>query len=125
VMLAAGLTASAAELELANAMPVEVVPERVTVYVVGVATLTEDGIVNDTRRVVPTTVVTVVAVVVTAVPPPAGARVSVTLAGGIAPEGKFDPMRLILVTPGSPALGDVVDTSVTAMGICDLVSCVQ
>ena len=88
-------------------------PERVVT-----APVAEAGIVNETRRVVPTTVVRAVAGVVISAPPATGFSVRLTLAGAIVPAGKLDPVMLRLVTPGSPALGDVVATRVTGVGLC-------
>jgi hypothetical protein len=65
------------------------------------------------RRVVPTMVVTAVAVVVTAEPPPFGASVTPVLAGSIVPAGKLEPVTLMFVTPGAPALGEATGLSVT------------
>src|ERR1700693_2423236 len=91
-MLAFGLIVRDAVFELEKAPPVDVVPETDTLYAVGTETATEAGIVNVMRRVVPTIVVTVVAGVLTDAPPAAGAKVTVTFAGGIVPEGKFEPV---------------------------------
>jgi hypothetical protein len=116
---AAGLTVSAAEFELWNTMAgvAAELPEIVTLYAVGTTTTTDAGTVNVTRRVVPATVVTAVAWVATAAPPVAGVSVTVTFAAAIVPTGKFDPVTLTLVTPGSAALGEVLGKSVTAIGL--------
>ena len=71
-----------------------------------------------TRRVVPATVATARALVFTASPPLVGVNVTVTLAAGIAPAGKFEPVTLMLVTPGSPTVGEVLESKVTATGFC-------
>src|SRR5271166_241999 len=69
-----------------------------------------------TRRAEPTIVVTAVAVVITAEPAPLGGfRVTVVLAGKMLPAGKPLPVMIMLVTPGWPAVGDVVGLSV--MGV--------
>jgi hypothetical protein len=110
------LTVKEAALELAKAVPAELLPEIETLYAAGADTLTEPGIVNVTRRVVPVTVARAVACVLTPVPPLLGVSVTVTLAGRIVPTGKFEPVTLMLVTPGSPTLGEALGKSVIAIG---------
>jgi hypothetical protein len=116
--LANGFTVSEAVFELAKTVPVDVLPEIETAQTVGAETWTVAGIVNVTRRVVPATIATAVAGVVTEEFPPTGVSVTVTLVGTIVPAGKFDPVTLRLVTPGSPVLGEVLGNSVTATGLC-------
>jgi hypothetical protein len=72
--------------------------------------------VKETRLVVPATVAIVVAGVVVAVPPERGLSVITRLAGSIVPDGKFDPVTEIFVTPGSATLGDAVVIRVIATG---------
>jgi hypothetical protein len=81
---------------------------------VGPPTITEAGTVKLTRRVVPVTVVTAVAVVVVTAEGPV--RVTVTLAGNIVPDGKFEPNTATLVTPGSAVAGLAAPMSVTWIG---------
>ena len=68
-----------------------------------------------TRRDVPTTVATFDASVVTVGPAPAvaGASVTVTSAGAMVPDGKFEPVTLTLVTPACPDDGLTALLSVT------------
>jgi len=80
---------------------------------VGAVTAMLDGIVNVTRRVVPTTVATAVAFVVVIAPLAAGCKATSVLAGKIVPAGKFDPVITMLVTPACPAAGAAAGASVT------------
>ena len=114
---APGFTVSADVLELAKATFVVVVPLIETAYGVGVATDREAGIVNVTRLVLPTMVVTADDGAVTAVPPADGFNETVTAVAWITPAGKPEPVRLMTVTPGCPALGEAVGESVTATGL--------
>ena len=66
-----------------------------------------------TRRVVPRMVVTAEGVATAETPPPEGVSVTVTLEGMMVPEGKFEPVRLIVVKPGLPVAGDASELSVT------------
>lgn len=61
------------------------------------------------------TVATALAGVDPLAPPPddAGSTVTRTSAGAIVPDGKFDPVTLMLWIPGCPALGDAIELSVT------------
>src|SRR5262245_26941946 len=67
------------------------------------------------RRDVPTIVTTFDADVVTVGPAPAvaGSSVTVTSAGAIVPDGKFEPVTLTLVTPACPVDGLTAVLSVT------------
>jgi hypothetical protein len=124
VSMAAGLTVRAAVFVLAKATLDAAVPASDTAYGVGTATWTDAGMVKDTRRVLPATVVMAVAAVVTVLTPAEGLRLTVTLAARMVPVGKPDPVTEMLVTPGSPAVGEVVGVRVTATGtIWDLASC--
>jgi hypothetical protein len=85
---AGGLTVKADVFPLANATPVEVDPDTETSYAVGVETISEEGIVKNTRRAEPEIVVTAVAVAVAlGGPAVAGCSVTVTFPGGIVPLG--------------------------------------
>jgi hypothetical protein len=112
VKAAPGLTVSGTWL-LTKAVPVVVAPEMETWYGVGAVTVIVAGIMKATRRVVPTTVVTVVAAVVVDRPPAAGVMATVTEAGWIVPAGKLEPVRVMLVMPGCPAVGETAVESVT------------
>ena len=81
----------------------------------GVVTVIEVGMVKVTRRVLPTIVVTAVACVVALGPAlaVAGSNVTWTWDGLIVPVGKLVPVTLMVVTPGWPAVGDVVGGNVT------------
>jgi hypothetical protein len=82
------LTVKADVFPLANATPVEVDPDTETSYAVGVETISEEGIVKNTRRAEPEIVVTAVAVAVAlGGPAVAGCSVTVTFPGGIVPLG--------------------------------------
>jgi len=107
-----GFTTRADVLLLAKDVPVAVVPEIETVYVVGEATTMAAGIWKVTRRTVPEMVATEVADAVT----PAGCRFTVTSAGGIVPDGNPEPVTLTLVNPACPAVGDTEELSVTRTG---------
>ena len=92
------------------------VPDNETRYGVGTERLMDDGIVKATRRVLPTIVVTALAFVVAKTPPAAaGWRVTVVLAGRIVPLGKFEPVTLMIVTPGAPAVGAADGLNVTCV----------
>jgi hypothetical protein len=58
-------------------------------------------------------VVTADGVACIAAPPPEGVKVTITLAAGIVPAGKPDPVTLTTVVPGVPADGAVVERRVT------------
>jgi len=109
----AGFTVSVAEFVLENDVPADVTPEIVTKYCVGDETEIEEGMRNVTRRVVPMIEVTAEGDVCTALPPLDGVRVTVTLEGLMAPEGKPEPVTLITVVPGEPADGDADGLRVT------------
>jgi hypothetical protein len=116
VVIATGaLTVSDAELRLAKALPVEVVPAMETWYEVAAETRMDAGTRNVTPSVVPEITVTFVAVVEPEGPPPVvvGSSVTVTLAGGIVPLGKPWPMTVTLVTLMSAVLGEANAFSVT------------
>lgn len=114
-----GLTVSVAVFELANAIPVEVVPEIDNRYRVGVVTAIVVGMVKVTRLVVPVTSATAEAFVVTSGPPAVACRVTFVLAGSIVPLGKPEPVTMMFVTPACPAVGDVVVVKVTAVCACN------
>ena len=95
-MTGGGLTVNEALFVLAKATPAEVRPVIDTRYWVGVETVIVLGIWNVTRRVVPMTVATALAGVVPPGPPAAGSTSTVTSAGAITPDGKFDPVTLML-----------------------------
>jgi hypothetical protein len=106
VTLEGGSTVKSAELELAKAVPVEVVPAMDTLKEVGELTESPDGIENKTRSVVPATTDTLVAVVVApGVVPPEAVNETVTLGPEIVPAGKFEPITVIDDTPGWPDEG--------------------
>jgi hypothetical protein len=106
VALAGGSTVKSAELELAKAVPVEVVPAMETLKEVGELTESPAGIENKTRSVVPATTDTLVAVVIAlGVVPPEAVNVTVTLDPGILPAGKFEPITVIDDTPDWPDEG--------------------
>ena len=67
------------------------------------------------------TVATADGTAVDAAPPAAGCNETSTLAGGMVPVGKPEPVRLMLWMPGCPALGDVVVASVTLVCAIDRV----
>jgi hypothetical protein len=115
-MPAGGLTVRAAGLLLTKAAPVVVVPAIETLYAVGTVTVSEAGTWKVTRRVVPRIVCTAVAVAwPVGGPEVAGCKATVTLAGEIVPEGKPDPVTLMIVTPACPALGEAGDVSFTCV----------
>src|SRR2546426_7881476 len=76
----------------------------------------EEGIKNVTCQVLPFMWFVAVAVVDPDGPVPAvaGCRVTVTLAAGMLLPGKLDPVTLMTVMPGCPALGEVGESSLTA-----------
>jgi hypothetical protein len=106
VTLAGGSTVKSAELELAKAVPVEVVPAMETLKEVGELTESPAGIENKTRSVVPATTDTLVAVVIAlGVVPPEAVNETVTLEPGMVPAGKFEPITVIDPTPAWPDEG--------------------
>jgi len=97
--LAGGLMVIVEELSEEKDPPVEVVPLMDTRKFVGASTLMLAGIVNKTRRVLPTNVVMEDACVLTDAPPPEGARVTVTFPGDIVPLGNPEPVTELEETP--------------------------
>jgi hypothetical protein len=80
----------------------------------------EDGMINVTRRVLPTTVVTELDFVTTAgVPPAANSMVTFVFEGKIVPLGNPEPVMVMLVTPACPAIGVATGDSVTTVWACN------
>jgi hypothetical protein len=111
------LTVNGVVLPLAKLAPVDVNPAIEIWYDVGDATEIEEGTVNDTTSVPGADARTALARVVPVGPPTAmvGCKVTVTLAGGIVPDGKPKPVTFTVVTPAWPAPGDGVGASVTVL----------
>jgi len=114
--LAGGSTVKSAELELANAVPVEVDPAMETLKDVGELTESPGGIENNTRSVVPATTDTLVAVVIAlGVVPPDAVNEMDTLEPGMVPAGKFEPITVIDPTPAWPDEGVVKGDKLTCV----------
>jgi hypothetical protein len=80
----------------------------------------EDGMINVTRRVLPTTVVTELAFVTTAgAPPAANSMVTFVSEGKIVPLGNPVPVIVMLVTPACPAVGVAAGDRVTTVWACN------
>jgi hypothetical protein len=78
-----------------------------------------DGMINVTRRVLPTIVVTELAFVTMAVAPPAAnSIVTFVSAGRMVPLGNPEPVMVMLVTPACPAVGVAAGDRVTTVWAC-------
>src|ERR1035437_472402 len=105
-----------AQVALANAVPVEVVPLSETKYV---PVASEPGITNWTRSLLPMILVTELTWAGLPGPAHVGATLSVTLAAGMVPEGNPEPVTFTAVIPLAPELGAVHALSFTDCAVLD------